>query len=165
MVAPYDGLAAWLAIGLWLWFAVWASALTIVDIREHRLPNRMVAMAFAGCVMITGAQALLAGNPAVVAGALGGAAVAVAVFFVGHLVGGVGMGDVKYAAVTGWALGTMGWSAVWWGHVVGFVLAGVVVIGGMMVRRLHRRSSVPFGPFMGGGSLVVGLGGITGLLG
>jgi leader peptidase (prepilin peptidase)/N-methyltransferase len=165
VVFPFDGPIAWLTLTLWLWFAAWATALTIVDVREHRLPNRMVAMAFAGCVMITGAQALLAGDPTVVVGALGGAGVAVSVFLVGHVVGGIGMGDVKYAAVTGWVLGTIGWSAVWWGHVVGFVLAGAVVIAGMLLKRLHRRSAVPFGPFMGGGSLVVGLGAIAGLIG
>jgi leader peptidase (prepilin peptidase)/N-methyltransferase len=159
------GPTAWFTLGLWVWFIVWASALTVVDVREHRLPNRMVAMAFAGCVTITTAQAVFVGEPSLVVRAMGGAGLAVGVFVVGHIVGGLGMGDVKYAAVTGWMLGTVSWSAVWWGHVLGFVLAGALVIVGMLLRRVHRRTAVAFGPFMGAGSLIVGVGGITGLVG
>jgi len=70
--------------------------------------------------------------------------------------GGIGMGDVKFALVTGWMLGTIGWSAVWWGHVVAFVIAGVVVAGGWLLRGWRRESPVPFGPFMGLGVIVAG---------
>ena len=83
-------------IALWLWCIGWAFALARLDIREHRLPNRMVAVCFA----------------------------------IGHVTGGIGMGDFKFALVTGWMLCTMSCSAVWWGHVAAFVLAGVAVTGG-----------------------------------
>ncbi len=66
------------------------------------------------------------------------------------------MGDVKFALVTGWMRGTISWSAVWWGHVVAFVIAGVVVAGGWLLRGWRRERPVPFGPFMGLGVIVAG---------
>lgn len=142
---------------LWLWFGGWALALAVVDFREHRLPNRMVAVAFLGCVMLTSVQAAVGNDPGALVRALAASMVAVTAFALAHMVGGMGMGDVKYAAVTGWMLGTIGWSAVWWGHLLGFVIAGVVVVVGLAISRMHRRTAVPFGPFMGLGSLVMGL--------
>ena len=142
---------------LWAWFGGWALALTVVDVREHRLPNRMVSVALLGCVLLTGVLAVMTADPGVLLRALAASAVAVGVFAVAHILGGMGMGDVKYAAVTGWVLGTIGWSAVWWGHLLGFVAAGVVVAVGVAASRMHRRTAVPFGPFMGLGSMIVGV--------
>lgn len=144
-------------LALWTWFGGWAVALAVVDIRHHRLPNLMVGTALAGCVAITVVGAVVTADAGVVVRAASASAVAVTAFAVAHLVGGMGMGDVKYAAVTGWMLGTIGWSAVWWGHVIGFIAAGVVVIVGVGLRALHRRSALPFGPFMGAGALALGL--------
>lgn len=145
------------AAALWLWFGGWAVALAVVDIREHRLPNAMVGCAFAGCVLITAMGAASAAHPGVLLRSGIASALAVAAFSIAHLVGGMGMGDVKYAAVTGWVLGTIGWWAVWWGHLIGFMAAGAVVMIGVGLRVLQRRSAVPFGPFMGAGTLTVGL--------
>ena len=150
---------------LWIWFGGWALALAVVDIREHRLPNRMVAVALLGCVLLTGVLALITVDPGVLLRALAASAVAVAAFAVAHILGGMGMGDVKYAAVTGWALGTIGWSAVWWGHLLGFVAAGLVVVVGVVASRMHRRTAVPFGPFMGLGSMIVGVAAIAPAIG
>ena len=144
---------AWL---LWLWFLGWASALAWVDIRDHRLPNKMVGAAFVGCVAITVTHAVVTGNGGIAVRALIGSIVAVAFFALAHVIGGMGMGDVKYAAVTGWVLGTVSWQALWWGHLVGFVMAGCVVVVGLAIRRWHRASAIPFGPFMGLGSIAVG---------
>ena len=143
-------------IVLWLWFIGWALVLARIDIREHRLPNRMVAVCFAGCVIATLMHAVVAEDvTALVTPAIASLAAA-ACFLIGHVTGGIGMGDVKFALVTGWMLGTIGWSAVWWGHVVAFVIAGVVVAGGWLLRGWRRESPVPFGPFMGVGVIVAG---------
>ena len=141
-------------IVLWFWFIGWALALARRDIREHRLPNRMVAVCFAGCVIATLAHAIVISDiTAIVTPAIASAAAAVC-FVIGHVTGGIGMGDVKFALVTGWMLGTIGWSAEWWGHVAAFVLAGVVVIGGWLLRGWRRKHPLPFGPFMGLGVIV-----------
>ena len=134
-------------IALWLWFIGWAIALARLDIREHRLPNRMVAICFAGCV-VANVTALV--TPAIASLA------AATCFLIGHVTGGIGMGDVKFALVTGWMLGTISWGAVWWGHVAAFVLAGVVVTGGWLLRGWRREHPVPCGRFMGLGVIVAG---------
>ncbi len=149
--------AALLTFAMWAWFGAWALALSIVDIREHRLPNRMVAAALSGTLVLAAASAVAGGDGQMLLRALGASLVAVLAFGVGHVLGGMGMGDVKYAAVTGLALGTIGWSAVWWGHLLGFVLAGGLAVVGLLTGRMHRRSAVPFGPFMALGALLVGV--------
>lgn len=149
-----------LTIALWSWFAGWAVALSIVDIREHRLPNRMVALSLLGTLVCVVALTFVSGDFGMLLRAVGASAAAVAAFGVGHVLGGMGMGDVKYAAVTGLALGTIGWAAVWWGHLLGFVLAGGVVVVGVVTGSLHRRSAVPFGPFMAAGAVLVAAGSI-----
>lgn len=152
-------------VALWSWFGGWALALAVVDIREHRLPNRMVALAFLGCVVFTGVLAMVNADTDVLVRALAAAIAAAAAFAAAHVLGGMGMGDVKYAAVTGWVLGTIGWSAVWWGHLLGFLAAGGVVVVGVVVSRMNRRTALPFGPFMGLGSLIVGVAALTPAIG
>lgn len=154
-----------MTIALWAWFGVWALALGVVDLREHRLPNRMVAFAWLGCVVLTATIAVVTTDFGVFLRALAASGVAVAGFLVAHVLGGMGMGDVKYAAVTGWVLGTIGWSAVWWGHLLSFVAAGGVVLIGIVLARMHRRTSMPFGPFMGIGTAAVGLSAVAPVIG
>jgi Type II secretory pathway, prepilin signal peptidase PulO and related peptidases len=142
-------------LALWAWFGGWAIALSIVDIREHRLPNKMVALALAGTLLLAVVAATASGDPWLLLRSAAASVAAVLAFGIGHFIGGMGMGDVKYAAVTGLALGTLGWGAVWWGHLLGFVLAGGVVVVGLLTGRMHRRSAVPFGPFMALGAILV----------
>ena len=104
-------IALWL--WLWLWFVGWALVLARLDIREHRLPNRIVVVRFAGCVIATLVHAIVISDiTAIVTPAVASVAAA-ACFAIGHVTGGIGMGDVKFALVTGWMLGTISWSAVW----------------------------------------------------
>ena len=136
-------------IALWLWFIGWALVLARLDIREHRLPNRIVVVCFAGCIIATLVHAIVISDiTAIVTPAVASVAAA-ACFAIEHVTGGIEMGDVKFALVTGWMLGTVTWSAVWWGHVAAFVLAGVVVTGGRLLRGWRREHPVPFGPSMG----------------
>jgi leader peptidase (prepilin peptidase)/N-methyltransferase len=91
----------------------WATALTLHDLRGRRLPN---ALTLPGAVLIVGVAAAQGRGPAAVCGALGLAALYLAV----HLVApaAMGAGDVKLAvglgALTGafgvdvWLLGALG---------------------------------------------------------
>lgn len=154
-------IAAVLMTGLWVWFIGWAVALSVVDLREHRLPNRMVGMCLIGAVAGVGLVAWTSGDWGILGRALVASLVTVTVFVVGHVVGGMGMGDVKYSAVTGLVLGSVSWSAVWWGHTLGFAIAGVVVAVGMLAGRLQRRTAIPFGPYMATGAGLVGVIGVA----
>ena len=69
------------------------------------------------------------------------------------LIGAWGGGDVKYAPVIGLCLGWLGWSHVWTGLTLGFLAAGVMVVGWLATRTYRRGDQVPFGPAMGAGTL------------
>lgn len=61
---------------------------------------------------------------------------------------GLGLGDVKFAAVVGAFLGWFGWAEVAVGTVLGFVINGVVALAILVSGRGDRTSDVPFGPSM-----------------
>lgn len=131
-------------------FALFGTILAIIDIRSHRLPNRLVALAgVAGLVLFIAAS--VTGSDS---GTLLRALLAAIVLFAAYLAlrmltaGGVGGGDVKLAAVIGLHLGWLGWGSVLVGTVAGFVLGGLFAAGMLLSRRADRRTAVAFGPWM-----------------
>ena len=68
---------------------------------------------------------------------------------------GMGMGDVKWAAVVGVYLGWLGWPAVATGTLLAFLAGSLFVIGRRFARPTDHRTPLPFAPFMAGGALVV----------
>ncbi|WP_369133085.1 A24 family peptidase [Modestobacter sp. I12A-02662] len=134
-------------------FLVLATAavlLAVVDARHRLLPDRVVLPALAaGAVLLTLAAAATGEWTALLRALLGAAAM-----FAGFLVlavlspSGLGMGDVKLAAVLGLHLGWLGWDAVLVGAVAGFVVqaGGALVL--LALRRVRRDSDLPFGPAM-----------------
>jgi len=71
--------------------------------------------------------------------------------------GGLGMGDVKLAALLGLYLGWLGWAAVVLGALAGFVVQAVVALALLAARRIGLRGELPFGPAMlAGAALVIG---------
>ena len=119
-------------------------AAAVVDVREHRLPNRLVGGAFV--VALGGAAA--SGDAAVVA-ASAGALLAGGLLLVVYLLRGVGMGDVKAAGAIGMALGPAGW----WAAPSAIASAAVVASVYGAARGVRR---LPFGP-----SLVLGWATVT----
>jgi leader peptidase (prepilin peptidase) / N-methyltransferase len=142
------GVLAWVAIGPVvaavpaLYVAAVAPELTRIDLAEHRLPNRLVVPGLVVGLLAAAASWVATGIPPVVplvAGvAFGG------VLFLLALTGGMGMGDVKLAAVLGLASPTAGVAIA--SPLIAFLLGGVVVLVVLIVRgRGHR---IPFGPFL-----------------
>ena len=68
--------------------------------------------------------------------------------------GGMGMGDVKLAGVIGLFLGQLGWAELAVGAAAAFLLGGIAGIVLILVRRVGRGTSMPFGPWMLGGAWV-----------
>jgi leader peptidase (prepilin peptidase)/N-methyltransferase len=70
--------------------------------------------------------------------------------------GGMGMGDVKLAALVGLVLGALGWSHV------GVAVLMAVLAGGVgallaLARGRGRKDAIPFGPYLAGGAVVSAL--------
>ncbi|MEO8528381.1 MAG: A24 family peptidase [Pseudolysinimonas sp.] len=142
------GMVTWVAIGPVvaaipaLYVAAVAPELTRFDLTQHRLPNRLVVpglivgvLAAAGSWLTTGHPPLV---PLIAAAAYGG------VLFVLAIGGGMGMGDVKLAAVLGLASPTSVIAIA--SPLLAFTLGGVVALVVLIVR--GRGSRIAFGPFL-----------------
>lgn len=150
--------AFWLVLAACAYFAVMAVRLTVIDIRHHLLPNRIVFPSYGVAGVLLLAAALLAGPDGGQAGfpdsaalrVVAGAAALWLFYFVLRLVypPGMGFGDVKLAGVLGMYLGYLGWSHLFAGTFLAFLLGGLWSLALLATRRGSLKSDIPFGPFM-----------------
>lgn len=131
--------------------------LSAIDLRHRLLPNRIVLPATAIALVLLAAAALGEGNGGDLVRSLLSGVALFGVYLVLALISpnGLGMGDVKLAGMVGMYLGFAGWPAVLLGTLAAFILAAVAGIAALALRRAHRRSAVPFGPFMLAGAALV----------
>jgi leader peptidase (prepilin peptidase) / N-methyltransferase len=131
-------------------FAVLSVVLAVVDVRTHRLPDRLVLPAYPAAAVLLSAAALLAGEPGRLLATLGGAIVLFAFYLALGMLrpGAMGGGDVKLAGVTGAFLGFLGWETVFAGALAGFVLGGIFGLALLVLRRARRDTRIAFGPFL-----------------
>ena len=160
---PHAQLAFWLVLAACGYFAVMAVRRTVIDVRHHLLPNRIVFPSYrvAG-VLLLAAAALTGTIPGPGSGVVGAllhvpalrvmaaAAVLWLFYFLLRLAypPGMGFGDVKLAGVLGLYLGYLGWGHVFAGTFAAFLFGGLWSIGLLAARRGTLKSSIPFGPFM-----------------
>jgi leader peptidase (prepilin peptidase)/N-methyltransferase len=121
----------------------------VIDLEHRIIPNRITAPA-ALAALVIGLALDPAGEPErLIAGAAaGGLLLAAALLYPG----GMGMGDVKLAAVMGLFLGRSVAPAILIALLAG-VLAGAVIVARHGTRE-GRRTAIPFGPFLALGALV-----------
>ena len=130
-------------------------AIALIDAKHKIVPNRIVY------------PALLVLTPAVVAGDLTGAGIDAPGAFIGMAAyagpllvvafavpGGMGMGDVKLAALIGLALGGLGLSYVAVAAGLGVVGGGLGAVLAVTVFKFGRKQQMPFGPYLAGGAVV-----------
>ncbi|HET9517346.1 MAG TPA: A24 family peptidase [Actinoplanes sp.] len=138
-------LAGWLAV-----------LLAAVDLSCLRLPDALVAtLALVSVVPLT-VVAVATGEPGRLGRAvLGAGLLGLAYLLILILPGGpLGFGDVKLAAVLGFALGFAGWPAVLLGAVTPHLINGPVAVVLLVSRRAGRRAALPFGPALLAGALL-----------
>lgn len=131
-------------------FAFFALRLSLSDAKEHRLPNRQVlGWALTSTPFLISFSILRADYQSLIFAIIGGLALGggyLLLWLLGR--GAMGMGDVKLAGVLGLNLGYFSLSALLLATIVAFVSASLVVLIGVVFRRLTLKSLVPFGPFM-----------------
>ncbi len=133
-------------------FAVWALFFTViamvatVDAYHRIIPNRVIMMVLGDGVI----WRTLSGHW------LSSAATAVAVLALFAVVawasrGGLGLGDVKFAAALGWMLG---YPAIGVALVSGFTAAGLFAIGLWVLGKKRRTDVMALGPFLSFGAVL-----------
>ncbi|MFJ5955520.1 prepilin peptidase [Paenarthrobacter sp. NPDC092416] len=164
-------LGFWLVVVACAYFLLMAVRLTIIDVRSHLLPNRIVFPSYgvAGVLLVAAAvagswgtsvdaekipDAALFGVPGL--GVVAGGAVLWLFYFVLRFIHppGMGFGDVKLAGVLGLYLGYLGWAHVFAGTFAAFLLGGLWSLVILVSRRGTLSSAIPFGPFMLAGAAV-----------
>lgn len=140
-----------LVAGCLLVVAVMSATAAIVDARTGRLPDELLLAATFPLIAVFVTAVFESGDVVAPAVAMGlGAAAFCGPVFVIHLISpsAMGFGDVKLSAVLGAALGVFDWRLA--------VLALCFASGGTaLVGLVRRRSTVPFGPGLVVGALVV----------
>jgi leader peptidase (prepilin peptidase)/N-methyltransferase len=124
--------------------------LAIIDLKVMRLPDPLVAVAFAGGVLLVAFAAVVTGRVGGLPRALTAAALCGVLYGLLALVprAGLGFGDVKLAAVLGLYLGWLGWFAVAAGVVLTPLVNLPLAVGLLVTRRAGRRTPMPYGPAM-----------------
>jgi len=142
-------------LGAYLVFGAAATAVSATDLALRRVPNRAVLAA-----LLPGAALLaLASGFDATWWPLARAGLAVVVLAGFYLAlglafpSGMGMGDVKWAAVTGLFLGWISWPAVATATMVAFAAAALFVTVRHVVAPGCRRAALAMVPFMAAGAL------------
>jgi leader peptidase (prepilin peptidase)/N-methyltransferase len=143
----------WVAV-LMAPFSALLIAISVIDIRTKKIPNRIVYPALllsAGYLMV----ARVAGAEVdLVRSALGFLVLGGAFLLIALVVPkGRGMGDVKLSALIGLVLGSQGLALVGVAAGAGILLGGLGSIVAL-VAGASRKQAIPFGPFLAAGALV-----------
>ncbi len=152
-------LIAWRATGpalliLLSALAVAGLVLSFVDISVHRLPDPLVLATAAGiaATILTTAVATphwhQISTAALSAAVCGGFYLVLAIFLPG-----IGLGDVKWAAVLALACGWFGLRTAIAGLAAGILIAALSALILIALRRAHRKTALPLGPSLSAGAL------------
>ena len=133
-----------------------ACRLVVIDIRTHRLPNRIVLPTLAALVVVGGVDAMVSGDSTAMIRAAWGMLILGGFYAALRLLSreGMGGGDVKLAAVIGLILGWHSWQALAVGAASAFVLGALFAASLMMLRRANGSTRIAFGPWMILGALL-----------
>lgn len=130
--------------------------LSFIDIDHKLLPNRIVLPSVVTFAALLGVVVAIQGTGSAWMRAMAGGAAAFAVLLVIALIypRGMGMGDVKLAALLGAALGYFGWAEIYVGFFLSFVIGAA---GGLLLvaaKRGGMKSEIPFGPYLAMGTVI-----------
>ncbi len=131
-------------------------AIALIDIRHRIIPNRLTYPALLLALPLVAVAGFVADAVDPVRGALGLVLYGGVLFLVAMVSGGMGIGDVKLAALIGLVLGSLGL------RYVGVAAGSAIALGGLgglvaLGMGRSRKSAIPFGPYLAVGAVVAGL--------
>ena len=128
-------------------------ALAIIDWRHRIIPNRLIYPSLVIFPVLIGLAAATDGGADPLRALLGLASYGGGLLIVALLSPrGMGVGDVKLAALIGLVLGSLGLSFVAVAAAAGILLGGLGAIGAL-ARGAARKQTIPFGPFLAAGAV------------
>lgn len=136
-------------------FVALLGAITIIDLRELRVPNRLLApaaLAAAPLLLVASTadwEGLSFGRSILGALAMGGGYFLLALIYPA----GMGLGDVKLSPLIGAQLALFGWIPLFRGLLLAFLVIGPVAIVLVLMRRARLKTGLPFAPFMAAGAI------------
>ncbi|MEW6172704.1 MAG: prepilin peptidase [Bacillota bacterium] len=131
-----------------LFFTAGLIAAAFIDVEHRIIPNRLVLGLLAGAAVLVP----LAGDVRIEYAALGGLAGGGVLLLLAAVTrGGMGGGDVKFAAAAGLYLG---WPLVMLGLFLGAVLGTIVGVALILAKKKTRKDFIPFGPYLAFGLLI-----------
>jgi leader peptidase (prepilin peptidase)/N-methyltransferase len=144
-----------------LWAAMLAApflgllfALAVIDLGHRKIPNRLVYPAFLLATAWIVAADLAGSELSATSAGIGFLAYGVGLLVVALISPrGMGMGDVKLAALVGLVLGSFGLADVAVAAGLGILLGGVGAIVALLAGA-GRKTPMPFGPFLAAGAAV-----------
>lgn len=127
----------------------------IIDFKLMIIPNKLTLFLLAASVLAYAAELLLvqSGIMVILTDALLGCAVCFVIFLVGKMISrkGMGMGDIKLAAVMGFALGiNSALGCLLWAMIIASV-TGIIL---MAAKKLKTKSKMAMAPFFFAGTVV-----------
>ena len=128
-------------------------AIAVMDLRHRIIPNRLMypaLVAFPPLILLAWA---VDGSTNPANAGLGFLLYGGGLFLVALVSGGMGMGDVKLAAVIGLVLGSLGLRYVGVAAGAAILLGGVAGVIALALRR-GRKSMMPFGPALAAGAVI-----------
>lgn len=145
----FDGLLVPVVVAL---FSGVMAAAAAVDARHRVIPNRLLypsLLVFVPLVVVL----WVGGDASLARAGLGGLAFAGGMLLL-HLLHprGIGMGDVKLAALIGLVLGAFGWRYLQLGVLLGALAGGLWGVGLLLAGR-GLRAQFPYGPFLAAGAV------------
>ncbi|ALU39559.1 peptidase A24 [Kocuria flava] len=148
------GVLAAAAFALLAGAGVWLGA---VDVREHRLPGRVVRPLYPACGLPLAAAAVLGGEPVRLLWMLWGLVLVGGAYVLLRLLSpaGLGLGDVRLSGLLGLCLGFVSVGHAVLGALAGFVAGGLAAAVLLVAGRAGPRTRIAFGPAMLAGALAV----------
>lgn len=128
----------------------YGSWLSVIDIRSHRLPNKLVATMTVLLILVQLALAITYSqlNRLSLALLTALATTLAYLFLYAASRGSLGMGDVKFAFPLGLVIGWYSPKQWLMAMFLTFALAGVVALIGIAIRRTTWKSQLALGPYM-----------------
>jgi leader peptidase (prepilin peptidase)/N-methyltransferase len=130
--------------------AVITLPLVVIDTKIQRLPNILLGSAAIWLLLISGLNCVFSGDAYVLVRPILNSLSCLSFFLLIRILSrnGLGMGDVKLAALLGYAGGLISTPTSIAAVLLSFFSAGIVAIALLASRLKGRKSAIPFGPFM-----------------